>query len=195
MTEHPSLETIALWVVAPESEALDPAARNHLESGCARCSTLARNLARLEAEARRAHRLRAPERVLERARALAETVSRTEAELLVAELVQDTVSLAGVRAGESGDRLLLFRADDYDVDLRIRRRSGSRRCEIRGQVHGPEEISLEKMEVRLFRDQTVLGTTETDDLGEFRLPAVPCPPFRLELTRDRLWIRTPDVAR
>ena len=64
---------------------------------------------------------------------------------------------------------------------------------MRGQIFGPEESSLHDFTIRLIRDERVLATGTTDDLGEFRLSRTASPPFSIELERDRVRIRTPEI--
>ncbi len=193
-TKHASVEEIALWILDAESDHLARAARRHLEEGCSLCSAVSASLRELETEVRRAVRANPSERVLARARALVREMAHREAEMLVAALIEDTALLSGVR-GEAGEgRQLLFSVGDFDLDLRVRPARRGGRAEIRGQIHGPAAVSMERIDVRLLQGERLLARAETDSLGEFRIVRGPLPPFHLELVGAGVRIRTVELA-
>lgn len=114
-------------------------------------------------------------RIFESSRArprLAERIGRTAARLIFDSL--DRPVLAGVRSTETASRQLLYRADDYSVDLQITP-AGPSSASIIGQVlkEGEEAFkSVAGLEVRLCREGKTANSAVTDALGEFKIGGV-----------------------
>ena len=95
----------------------------------------------------------------------------------VARLVFDSLSLpatAGIRSTDIMGRQLLYRADDYSVDLQIAP-AGHTGADITGQVLKEGEAAFESvagLEVRLSRAGEARNSTVTDRMGGFTIHGV-----------------------
>ncbi len=191
--DHPQPEVLADWALDPNSETVDAGARAHLESGCAICAQRVNEIRNLAEQTRRAIETGAPAAVVERAYGALQSTGLSDVEILVASLVEDTRQLAGVRDEAVADRFLLFRAGAWDVQVRISPRDGDQKARILGHIEGPDDRSLEGLDVRVLHGERVLASCRTDDLGEFAVESrIPCPLF-MELEGSRFLIRTPPV--
>jgi hypothetical protein len=94
----------------------------------------------------------------------------------VAQLIFDSLerpALAGVRSTETASRQLLYRTDDYSIDLQIA--SAEQSVAIIGQVLKEGEAAFESvagLEVRLSREGEMIYSAVTDQLGEFTIHGV-----------------------
>jgi hypothetical protein len=95
----------------------------------------------------------------------------------VASLVFDSLrgpSLAGVRSSGVEGRQLLYRADDYSIDVQVAA-SDQSRAELTGQVLREGELMFESvagLQLELMRNGGTILSTVTNDRGEFTIPAV-----------------------
>ena len=90
-------------------------------------------------------------------------------------------ALAGVRSTGVASRQLLYRADDYSIDLQIAPAEHSHASLI-GQVLKEGEAAFESvtgLQVRLARDGETISSAITDSLGEFTIRTVACGEYNL----------------
>lgn len=95
---------------------------------------------------------------------------------VVASLVFDNLrgpALAGVRSSGVEGRQLLYRADDYSIDVQVA--ASQSRAELTGQVLREGELMFESvagLQLELMRNGGTILSTVTNDRGEFTIPAV-----------------------
>ena len=96
---------------------------------------------------------------------------------VVASLVFDSFSrpaVAGVRSSDIEGRQLLYRAQDYSIDLQVAA-SGEKRAEVNGQILREGELMFESvtaLQLDLMHNGETVISTVTNDRGEFTIPAV-----------------------
>ncbi len=105
---------------------------------------------------------------------------------LLARLVFDSrahPAPVGLRAGEMGERRVLYRADDLDLDLSVRPSAQPGSVLFRGQAlrASSSPAVLAGGEVLLLREEQVFAHTRLDEAGQFLLDPVPPGPCRLVL--------------
>jgi hypothetical protein len=165
-------------------------AEQHLESGCTKCTRVVALYRRIAETAREDARWDPPAAVLERAAEILIVPQHRVVALkrpLVARLVFDSFRQplpAGVRAGRTMSRHVLYRAGDFFVDLRMDAEHGARRGTIVGQIArrrsrrpGPSE----PVTVLLLNAHTVLARPAVNDFGEFRCDYDLRAPLRLRI--------------
>jgi anti-sigma factor RsiW len=191
MSRHSQFEQLADLV----DERLDPAhlgvVQQHLER-CERCAADVAWLRDTIALMRCDTTVDVPAEVVQRAAQL--FVSREQPALplfrrLLASLTFDSLQLspaAGLRAGPSPERQIIFHAGDYDVDLRVAR-SGAEWA-LSGQVLGP--ASGGTIEVKAPSWSTLIAM---DELCEFHLSAVPPGNYVLLLRLDDHEVELPII--
>jgi hypothetical protein len=95
---------------------------------------------------------------------------------VVAALVFDSLkglALAGVRSSGVEGRQLLYRADDYNIDVQVA--ASESRAELTGQVLREGELMFESvagLQLELMRNGGTILSTVTNDRGEFTIPAI-----------------------
>jgi hypothetical protein len=95
---------------------------------------------------------------------------------VVASLVFDSLrgpAFAGVRSSAIEGRQLLYRADDYSIDVQVA--VSQSRAELTGQVLREGELMFESvagLQLELMRNGGTILSTVTNDRGEFTIPAV-----------------------
>ena len=102
-------------------------------------------------------------------------------ETLVADVVFDSrIQLAETNArGKTSSVQIVFQANDFDVDLKIRTDQSSR-ASILAQVLGRNAVGLLKgLEIRLMREGTAIAATVSDRNGVFEFSSVPAGPLNL----------------
>ncbi len=114
----------------------------------------------------------APEHVIARAVRLIRPIAPAPAPNIIrrilATLLRDsrqTPLVAGVRSTQVTPRSLLYRADEYELDLQILPRNG--RWQVRGQIFGVELVGM----VMLANDHLSVQAS-INELGEFDVPPV-----------------------
>ena len=96
---------------------------------------------------------------------------------VVASLIFDSLrgpALAGVRSSGVEGRQLLYRAEDYSIDVQVAASEQSR-AELTGQVLREGELMFESvagLQLELMRNGGTILSTVTNDRGEFTIPAV-----------------------
>lgn len=186
MTEHPSLEAVALWVVDPGASVAEIG--KHV-GDCAKCRGLADRLRELAHMASDVLGAEPPERVFERASALVPSPERSFA---YAETIEDSSVLVGVRDESSSGRILIYRAGDFDLHVQMVPWDDGRRTNLLGQVYGPGEGAGEATVSIVGQDQ-VLAAATTNEFGEFRVTAALRLPFHFQVETAKVRFRTSPV--
>jgi hypothetical protein len=146
----------------------------HLDGGCAACAREIEAVAELRRIAADAL-VDPPAAVLARARRIPEASRARSLGALagkVAALVFDTVRdplPLGARASAVHARQMLFRALDYDIDVRVAP-AGADRVRVSGQIlPGPERPldAVAGIEIALSAEDAPSAVAETNELGEF----------------------------
>ena len=107
----------------------------------------------------------------------------------IASLVFDTVRTPipqGARSSAASSRQLLFRALDYDIDVRIADRA-SDSVRVSGQIlPGPERPieAVSGVDIALIRHGRAVGYCSTSNLGEFDFGSVPCGDYTLSVETE-----------
>lgn len=164
----------------------------HLLTDCPSCAATIREIGDLRALAAPAV-LEAPQHwTFERAaRIPADLSQRRSASVLgrVATLVFDTARSplqAGARAAAASSRQLLFRALDYDIDVRIADREKGQ-VEVSGQILPGSDRPIEAVsgvEMELVSDGRAISQCSTSELGEFDFGLVPVGDYSLNVEAD-----------
>ena len=96
---------------------------------------------------------------------------------LVASLIFDSLarpSMAGARLMKPDDHQLLYRADDYSIDLQVALQGGSR-FDLTGQILKEGEYMFESvagLQLALISKGEAIGSAITNEIGEFSFPAI-----------------------
>jgi hypothetical protein len=93
----------------------------------------------------------------------------------------------GLRSGQSGERTMLFTAEEHDVQVTVRQSDGT--WWFAGQVLGPDAEG----EVALTGSGTALRSG-LNDMCEFAFPPVPAGTYSLSLRLAEAEIVLPDIA-
>ena len=80
--------------------------------------------------------------------------------------------VAGVRSAGGVEGQLVYTTEAADVALNVRRRPGNGKLDLDGQVFPNEERMSEAFGVQILRGTDEVGTTATDELGEFAFEGV-----------------------
>src|SRR5438477_2495070 len=137
----PSLENLIAFVDAQATNEVKDSVAAHLASGCKTCGADRLWYEKVKAITASDDAQDAPQWVLKRAVKLFATHSTRDPLIerlgrVVASLVFDSLArplLAGARAVEATDRQLLYRANDYSIDLQMAA-VDERRAELTGQI-------------------------------------------------------------
>jgi hypothetical protein len=156
------------------AEATD-AIRAHLADGCSACERELASLAELRRLAEPALLEDPPSWVLRRAETIPGEVRENRLSRYlgtVARLVFDTFRdplPQGARAAAATNRQMLFRVDDYDVDVRVEA-AGASRFRVSGQVLPGPDRPLEDVagaEVGIVTEGRTVALCATNEIGEF----------------------------
>ena|ERR1051325_3949176 len=193
----PSFENLIAFM---DDAALDgkEAIAAHLASGCATCEADRAWYAGVKAIAAGDDTREAPPWVLKRALKLFATGAArpTIAERLgrvVAALVFDSLSRpapSGARAVEAADRQLLYRADEYSIDLQLVA-DDECRAELTGQILREGEFRFESvsgLELSLLCGGRKILSTNTNPFGEFSISALERGEYDLQFETDEISI-------
>jgi len=149
----------------------------HMATGCARCERLVALFRRVSEMGRADLRFEPPAEVLDKARDIF-AIRPREVERpfrrLVPRLVFDSFREplpVGMRSAQSVSRHVLYRADQYYVDLRLDATPGTRRVSVAGQVvrRGADKTLPGTVSVLLLDQRTVLADAPVNAFGEFNL--------------------------
>lgn len=105
---------------------------------------------------------------------------------LVAALVFDSLretALAGARSTTAESRQLLYRAEDFSIDLQIASLE-RQRADVTGQLLREGELMFESvagLALDLVRDGKTVLSTATNERGEFKINAVDCGYYDLQI--------------
>lgn len=81
-------------------------------------------------------------------------------------------SVAGVRSGGGPEGQLVYTTEAADVALNVRRRPGNGKLDLDGQVFSNDKEVPEAFGIQILRGADEVGTTATDELGEFSFEGV-----------------------
>jgi len=175
--------------VMPETKAQFATA--HLNDGCVSCAETAGWLSRLNESA--AREVIVPDAVVNVAKAILAARSRETEDLtrvvlrrLKAALMYDSMfdlQPAGARSLPlgCGSRMLLFRAGEYSVDLRLEAEPERVNWTLVGQLSNDDNPSddMSNLPVLVMAGKKVVGKTFSNEFGEFVLPDLPRQRLRL----------------
>ena len=175
--------------VMPEAQARFAAA--HLSDGCLTCGDTANWLSRLTESA--AREVIVPDAVVNVAKAIlgarvreTEDLTRVVLRRLKAALMYDSMfdlQPAGARSLPlgCGSRMLLFRAGEYSVDLRLEAEPEHLNWTLVGQLSNDDNPSdeMSNLPVLVMAGKKVVGKTFSNEFGEFILPDLPRQRLRL----------------
>jgi hypothetical protein len=175
--------------VMPEAQRRFAAA--HLSDGCVSCGETAGWLARLNDSA--AREVIVPDAVVNVAKAILGARVRETADLtrvvlrrLKAALMYDSMfdlQPAGARSLPlgCGSRMLLFRAGEYSVDLRLEAEPEHLNWTLVGQLSNDDNPAdeMSNLPVLVMAGKKVVGKTFSNEFGEFILPELPRQRLRL----------------
>ncbi|HSB11896.1 MAG TPA: hypothetical protein VLM38_20590 [Blastocatellia bacterium] len=176
---------------------------NHLARGCEGCAENRDWYQRVRGVAASDDSIAPPAWVLKRAVRVFDT-ARQRPRLgkrigqAIAALVFDSFArpaLAGVRSTETANRQLLYSAGDYSVDLQIAQ-SEQARADLIGQVLKEGETTFESVSgltLNLAREGTVVFSTVTDAMGEFKISGMEPGVYDLRVELSEGSITVPDL--
>jgi hypothetical protein len=165
---------------------------NHLTS-CVQCAEQMERFRTLRMSLKRAHLQNAPEFLLQSAVELfqppAQTEQRSGVRQIIASLFFDSYAQAapaGAR-GETATRQVVFRAEEFDIHVRIWE-SGQNR-ELLGQIQSRASSEFVKQaRLHLLRDGDRVSSAPSNDLGEFRFSFVPSGSLSLQIDLPNLTV-------
>jgi hypothetical protein len=194
----PSFENLIDFADAPATDDRHAAIAAHLASGCDRCGAKRAWYETVKAIAAADDTQDAPPWVLKRAVKLFETRGAQGSAIerlgrVVASLVFDSLArplLAGTRAVEASGRQLLYKANDYSIDLQM---AGidERRAALSGQILREGEFKFESvggLECRLVCEGRKILSTMTNPFGEFSISALERGQYDLQIETDEISI-------
>lgn len=116
----------------------------------------------------------------------------------IASLVFDSFArpaLVGVRSTETANRQLLYRADDYSIDLQISGLEHSR-ADLMGQIlkeHGEGFDTVCGLKLELAREDDVTIPAVTNEIGEFKLTGLGQGVYQLRVALSEGSITVPNI--
>ena len=175
--------------VMPEAKARFAAA--HLSDGCSSCGETVGWMSQLSASA--AREVIVPDAVVNVAKAImaarvreTEDLTRVVLRRLKAALMYDSMfdlQPAGARSLPlgCGSRMLLFRAGEYSVDLRLEAEPENLNWTLVGQLSNDDNPAdeMSNLPVLVMAGKKVVGKTFSNEFGEFILPDLPRQRLRL----------------
>jgi hypothetical protein len=96
--------------------------------------------------------------------------------------------LAGVRSAGGAEGQLVYTTEAADVALNFRRRPGNGKLDVDGQVFPNDEGEPEAFGVQILRGIDEVGTTATDELGEFSFEGVAPGEYQILLSSEEVEI-------
>lgn len=155
--------------------------QRHLDSGCKPCAQILNLWTRIGEIAAREHALQPPDSAVHhvrRAFASLAKAQKAERKPLIPRLSFDSLwqpALAGVRSGSSGPRKLLYKSKDITIEMHIESENKSDRINLTGQIliGSLEGQSMPPIPVAISSEEGKLGSTTTNNFGEFHLSYVP----------------------
>jgi hypothetical protein len=195
MTNCPPFEDLITYL---EGETDQPVWQAHLDSPCPRCAANRAWYERIKRITESDETVNAPPWVLQRAVRLFQTPSRSKplierAGRVVAALIFDSFAragFAGARAIAGAERQLLYRADDYSIDLQLA--SQDETCHrLSGQILRESEFRFEsvaEIELSLVRDGQTICSMKTSRFGEFAIAELDNGEYDLHLQNNEICI-------
>jgi hypothetical protein len=175
LVKHPTATDAADFVRGVSAPAVRRRIERHLVTGCARCTRAVTLYRKIASTARDEAQWDPSVDVVARAtdifaipRRVEPLTHRVKPRLIFDSLRQPLP--AGVRATNSVTRHVLYRADDFFIDLRIDREHGARRVSIVGQVAPRTETPatpLDAVSVLLIDRRSVVARPSVNAFGEF----------------------------
>lgn len=95
--------------------------------------------------------------------------------------------VAGVRSAGGAEGQLVYTTEAADVALNFRRRPGNGKLDVDGQVF-PNDGEPEAFGVQILSSADEVGTTVTDELGEFSFEGVPPGEYQILLSGETVEI-------
>jgi hypothetical protein len=194
----PSFANLIAFLEAQTVEAKTPTIAAHLASGCEKCAADSLWYASVKAITASDKTTDAPPWVLKRALKLFETqtardtvfeqLGRVVAALVFDSLVRNVPE--GARAFETTDRQLLYRANNYSIDLQMAALD-ERRAELTGQILREGEFKFESvagLECNLVYEGRKILSTMTNKFGEFSISALERGNYDLQIETDEISI-------
>ena len=175
----------------------------HLDEGCKPCAANRQWFERVRAIAASDDSLEPPLWVLQRALRLFDNQMARPRTLdrlgrLVATLIFDSLTpstVAGVRLAQSSNRQLVYRADDYSIDLQIAAANPAA-ADLMGQVLRQGEAgfqSVARLSLELIREKKIIGATSTNAVGEFTFNGIECGNYELQVKAHEASIVIPQL--
>jgi hypothetical protein len=175
----------------------------HLASGCEQCSADRVWYEKVRTVSASDESIEPPPWVLSRAVKLFEQRSRRSGVVrrlgeIVATLVFDSFAepaIAGARVSASSDHQLLYRADDYNIDLMIA--ASGDQADIKGQILREGEFLFESvagLELQLVSEGKTIKSTFTNKAGEFNVSAIDRGEYDLRFNANELSITIVGLA-
>jgi hypothetical protein len=171
-----------------EGEGARSAMEAHLSSGCSRCGRLVNVLRGVTVAAKTEAQYEPPEHSIRYVQAIyslyrPETVSFPR---LIARLLHDSGRAplpAGMRAGARPSRHALYEAGSYYLDVQLETQPGSGLVSLTGQLadRNKPATSTANLPVWLMERKSLVASTLSNRLGEFRLECAPARNLRLQV--------------
>jgi hypothetical protein len=117
---------------------------------------------------------------------------------IIATLVYDSLGgpvPAGARTTEWTDHQLLYRADDFNIDLLLE--SSDQQMSLRGQILREGESLFEStsgISLELIREGQLVHSTSTNEVGEFTIPAIELGQYDLRIEAAEVSITVAGLA-
>ena len=92
--------------------------------------------------------------------------------------------VAGVRSAGGAEGQLVYTTEAADVALNFRRRPGNGKLDVDGQVFPNDAEEPEAFGVQILSGTDEVGTTATDELGEFAFEGVPPGQYQILLSGE-----------
>jgi hypothetical protein len=194
----PSFKNLIAYLDGETGAASHQAVAAHLASGCATCAASREWYESVKAIAASDEMTDAPQWVLNRALKLFETPTTRgncveSFGRLIASLVFDSLArptLAGARSVAATDRQLLYRANNYSIDLQLATLA-ERGAALSGQILREGEFKFESvsgLELNLVREGRKILSTMTNKFGEFSIAALERGEYDLQIETEEISI-------
>jgi hypothetical protein len=178
----PSFESLVDFVDKRLAEPEAARVAAHLATGCGLCDETTSWYERVRLTADADDSTEPPSWVFKRAVRIFVTQPRSPRLVqrigdAIASLIFDSFSrpaLVGIRATETANRQLLYRANDYSIDLQVTALEHSS-ADLTGQIlkEGGEEFdSVCGLKLELARAGNVIASAVTNDIGEFKVSGI-----------------------
>ena len=177
LVKHLTATDAADFVRSVSASATRQRIERHLATGCARCARAVTLYRWIASTAREERQWDPPLAIVARAADIFAIPPRRVEPLthrVIPRLIFDSLRQplpAGVRASNSVTRHVLYRADDFFIDLRIDREHGARRVSIIGQVAPRSDTHaaapLDAVSVLLLDRRHIVARPSVNAFGEF----------------------------